>query len=232
MTTPSNDLAAALADTAAALSRHHTLEETLDAIVNATRASVPGFTDVGISVVHQNGLIETVSGTGPLVWDLDGVQYGLREGPCVDSMEVGTTVVVEDVRHDQRWPRYVPEAVRLGLRSQLALCLYDDGTTLGGLNLYSTSTSGIGSDAVHAAELFARHAAIALGHAQKRHHLNEALTSRKTIGQAIGIVMERYEIDQDRAFMFLVRASSTSNVKLRDVAQEVLDTTDARFRRS
>jgi len=143
-----------------------------------------------------------------------------------------STVVAGRVRHEQRWPRYVPEAVKHGLRSQLAVCLYDDGGTLGGLNLYSTSSSEIAPDAVSAAELFATHAAIALRHAQQAHQLNEALATRKTIGQAIGIVMERYRVDHDRAFQFLVRASSTSNFKLRDVAQEVVDTSEQRYRRT
>ncbi len=80
------------------------------------------------------------------------------------------------------------------------------------------------------ARLFATHAAIILGHAQQEDQLNEALRNRKTIGQAIGILMERYRIDADRAFQFLIRASSTSNVKLRDVAEEVVTSSVERYR--
>lgn len=225
------NLADALTEAAETINRQHTLGETLDAIARATLTSVPGFTDVGISVMHRSGEIETMAGTGQVVWELDSIQYDLGEGPCVDSVREEHTVVVENARHDQRWPRYVPQAVQRGLRSQLAVRLYDDGKTLGGLNLYSTSSDTIDPDAVHGAELFAVHAAIALGHAQEEHQLNEALSSRKVIGQAIGILMERYKIDQDRAFQFLTRASSTSNIKLRDVAQELVDTTDQNYRR-
>lgn len=172
-----------------------------------------------------------MSGTGPLVWELDAIQYDLNEGPCVDSVRAGTTVVVEHARHEQRWPRFIAQATTHGLRSQLALRLYDDGKTLGGLNLYSTTSEEIDADDVHAAELFAAHASIALGHAQQEHQLNQALSSRKVIGQAIGIVMERYSLDQDRALQFLMRASSTSNIKLREVAQQLVDTTDHGYRR-
>ena len=77
------------------------------------------------------------------------------------------------------------------------------------------------------ANLFATHAAIALGHAREREHLNEALQSRKLIGQAVGIVMERYSMNEDRAFDFLVRASSHGNIKLRQVAQELVDEINA-----
>lgn len=226
------DFAGALTEAVAAINKRASLEETLDAIVNATRSSIPAFTDVGLSITHRNGMIETVAGTGQLVWELDFIQYTLAEGPCVESLQVGHAVVVPNARHEQRWPRYIPQAVQRGLRSQLAVRLYDDGKTLGGLNLYSTASDEIDPDDVHAAELFATHAAIALGHAQHEHDLNQALLSRKVIGQAIGTLMERYRIDQDRAFQFLMRASSTSSIKVREIAQELVDTTDDAFRRS
>jgi GAF domain-containing protein len=141
-------------------------------------------------------------------------------------------VVVEHARHDQRWPNYMPKAVAKGLRAQLALRLYTEEETLGGLNLYSTCSDTVDPDARQMAELFASHAAIALGRARHEHQLNEALASRKAIGQAIGIVMERYQIDEDRAFHFLARASQTSNIKLRLIADEVIATTNERITRA
>lgn len=71
-----------------------------------------------------------------------------------------------------------------------------------------------------------------LGHAQHERQLNQALESRKSIGQAIGILKERYRIAQDRAFQFLVRGSSTSNIKLRDVASELVTSSTERYRNS
>jgi GAF domain-containing protein len=123
----------------------------------------------------------------------------------------------------------VPEAVALGVQSQLAVKLFLDGEgTLGGINFYSTTSKDVDSDAEAVADLFAAHSAIALGHARERETLNEALHSRKVIGQAIGILMERYQMNEDRAFAFLVRASSQSNVKLRDIAQELVDQRNAK----
>jgi len=226
MTESALSLAEGLAQAAATINRSTTLDETLDAIVLATRSSVPGFDHVGISITHRDGPIETRAGTGPLVWDLDTIQYELREGPCYDSITDQHDIVVEHLRHDQRWPHYVPRAVEHGLRSQLGIVLYDDGRTLGGLNLYSTSSDDVDPDAVLAARLFATHASIALGHAQEQHHLHEAIASRKVIGQAIGIVMERYHIDEDRAFQFRVRASSTSNHQLPDAAEALVRSTN------
>ncbi len=101
---------------------------------------------------------------------------------------------------------------------------------MAGLNLYSTEHDEVEPASADTAQLFATHAAIILGHAQQEDQLNQALASRKVIGQAIGIVMERYRVDADRAFQFLLRASSSSNIKLRDVAQEIVTTSTERYR--
>ncbi|HET6915129.1 MAG TPA: GAF and ANTAR domain-containing protein [Acidimicrobiales bacterium] len=225
MNTPA-DIGAAIAAAARDINQEHSLDETLHAIVRAARNSVPGFDQVGISTFDRHGNIATNASTGELVETLDSIQYTLGQGPCVDTLREADVQVVTapHIRHDQRWPRYVRAAVDAGLRSQLAVKLYlDDEGTLGSLNFYSTTADDIEPDADHIADLFAAHAAIALEHARERDTLNQALQSRKVIGQALGIVMERYEMNEDRAFQFLVRASSTSNTKLRDIAQELVD---------
>jgi len=214
----------ALTIAARGISRRANLEETLTSIVEVAQHSLSGFDQVGISLVDRKGNVQTKAATGELVWTLDKVQYELGEGPCVDTLHDKVIVEAPDLRHDQRWPRYVPRAVAEGLKAQLAVKLYlDDQGTLGGLNIYSTTREDIDPEAVHMAELFAAHAVIALGYARERQNLNEALHSRKVIGQAIGIVMERYDLTEERAFAFLVRASSHSNVKLRDIAQAMVD---------
>jgi transcriptional regulator with GAF, ATPase, and Fis domain len=222
-------VAAALASAAEAINCPRNLEETLDAIVRAAQSSVPGIDHAGISISHRDGRIETLAGTDQLVWRLDGIQYALNEGPGVDSVEREPAVVVEHAARDQRWPEYIPRAVDAGLRSQLALRLNVDGETFGVLNLYSTRSDTVDIEAQQIAQLFATHAAIALGWARHDEQLNEALSTRKVIGQALGIVMQRYEIDEHRAFHFLARASSTSNIKLRVIAQEIVDATNEKF---
>ncbi len=219
----------ALAEAAGAINSSRSLAETLDSIAWEARRSVPGFNHAGISIVHRDGRIETMAGTDQLVWKLDTLQYELDQGPCVDAIRDSSVVVVEAMRHQQRWPRFTRQAAQLGLRAQMGLRLYTDEETLGGLNLYSTESEVVDPDAPQIAELFAAHAAIALGRSRREEQLNVALLSRKVIGQAVGIVMERYQIGEDRAFHFLVRASSTSNLKLRMVAQEVVDTANQKF---
>lgn len=229
MPSQSARIAAALASAAREINSPRTLDETLDAIVKAAQEAVPGFNHAGLSIMHSDGRIETLAGSGQLVWELDGLQYSLDEGPCVDSIRGEPVVVMEHSRTDQRWPRYTPRAVEFGLRAQLAVRLYIEDRTFGGLNLYSTAAETVDAEARQIAEMFATHAAIALGRVSHDQQMNEALRTRKTIGQAIGIIMERYQISEDRAFQFLVRASSSSNIKLRVVAQEVVDDTNTRF---
>jgi GAF domain-containing protein len=200
------------------------LEETLSTIASTALLSVPHFDAVGISTIDAKGNVVTRAATGDLVWELDILQYDLGEGPCVETLRDAEVVVAPEIRHDQRWPRYVPRAVELGLRSQLAVKLYlDDEGTLGGLNLYSTQSEEIHPEAEGIAELFAAHAAIALGNAREIDGLNEALNSRKAIGQAIGMMMNQYTLSEDGAFGLLVRMSSHTNVKLRDIATGMVE---------
>ncbi len=216
-------LAASLTHAATQIHAPRSLHETLAAIVQAAKTAVPGFDHAGISIRHADGRIETLALTDQLVQDLDDEQYRLDQGPCVDAIRGGEVVVVERASHDHRWPDYMPAAVERGLRAQLAICLEVDGKSFGGLNLYSTTTSEVDPEAVHVAHLFATHAALALGWVRHDEQLNQALVTRKMIGQAIGIIVERYRIDEDRAFHFLLRTSSHGNIKLREVARGVVE---------
>jgi hypothetical protein len=98
-----------------------------------------------------------------------------------------------------------------------------DEHKIGGLNLYSTEADEIDPDVAHGAELFAAHAALALGFARRKEDLNTALASRKIIGQALGLVMAEFTVDEDQAFAYLRRVSSVTNVKLRDVAAKIVE---------
>jgi GAF domain-containing protein len=222
-------VATALAEAARTIHDSHSLQETLDAIVHAARTSVPGFDHVGISTVDRSGSVETKAATGDLVFELDDLQYTLREGPCMDSLSGERVVVVDDARHEQRWPRYIPEALRHGLHSQLAFRLHHDGRTLGGLNLYSTESDRVSADAAQLAELFAAHATIALDRAIEHDTLVSALETRSLIGQALGLTMAQYQVDSERAFHFLSRVSSSSNTKIRDIAREIVEQADERY---
>ena len=225
-------VASALARASESINESRTVQDTLDAIVHATRTSLPEFAHVSVSMKNRDGSFETRAGTDQLVWELDHVQYDTGDGPCVQAIEDEPVVVVADLRHEQRWPQYVPAAIARGVQSQVAVRLFAKNRHIAGLNLYSTDRADVDVQAAETAQLFATHAAIILGHAEHEDQLNRALQSRKVIGQAIGILMERYRIDADRAFQFLIRASSSSNIKLRDVAAEVVTSSVEHYRRT
>jgi GAF domain-containing protein len=233
MATSYDRVSTAVAAAARTLQHPESIDEALLAIALSARDSVPGFDLVGISTLEKGNQVVSRAVSDPRVCELDRLQYSEGDGPCVDALGTSQVVLAPRLRHEQRWPRYVPKALQLGLRSQLAVQLtVDDAGTLGSLNMYSTLSDDIDSEAAALAELFARHAAVALGGARHVGNLQTALQSRKVIGQALGIVMERYQLDEERAFAFLVRASNTGNLKLHTIAQELVDEANSATRRT
>ncbi|MGI8899918.1 MAG: GAF and ANTAR domain-containing protein [Nocardioides sp.] len=226
------DIANALAQAAREINAPRDIGATLDAIVETARGSLPGIDHVGITLAHRDGTMETVAATDQLVWDLDAVQYKFGEGPCVHAIETADVIVVENASQESRWPRFMAEAVQRGLRAQMGIRLYTDEKTLGGLNMYSLECDTFEPGTQELAELFATHAALALGRARIEDELTTALNTRGLIGQALGLLMARYHMDNERAFQYLVRVSSHSNMKLRDVAAEVVEQHLARIQPS
>jgi GAF domain-containing protein len=225
-------LSAALAHAARTINQARTAEATLQTIAETALLSIPSIEHVGVSVLDRKGKAVTMAATSDLVRELDTLQYSLNEGPCVDTLRDATVVAAPHIRRDQRWPRYVPPAVELGLKAQLACKLYlDDEGTVGGLNMYSTGSEEIDPQAPGIADLFATHASLALGKALKLDHLHEALQTREVIGEAIGLLMAKYDLDIDGAFGFLVRSSSHSNTKVRDIAAGMVEQHVAEVRR-
>lgn len=224
---PDLELSPSIAEAVRTIHQARPLDATLQTIVEVASSSIPEFDHVGISTLHK-GKVTTRAFVGDMVRRLDDLQYSLGEGPCVETLQGSEVVVSAHFRHDQRWARWVPQAAAMGVRSQLAVQMYlDSGGTLGSINFYSTTSDDVGADAQALARLFATHSAIALGHAQERETLTAGLQSRKVVGQAVGILMERYDMNEDRAFAFLVRASSHGNIKLRTIAEELVGARNA-----
>src|SRR5687768_6183910 len=123
------------------------LDETLQTIVEVACHSVPGFDHVGISTLEKRGKVRTRAFTGDLVLRLDEIQYGLRQGPCSAALQGDQAMAVSSLMSEQRWPGYVPQARAMGVRSQMALKLYLEQGTLGGINFYSTFSEEVSSGA-------------------------------------------------------------------------------------
>ncbi|HEX4817686.1 MAG TPA: GAF and ANTAR domain-containing protein [Nonomuraea sp.] len=223
MSTSPLTLAEALAEAAHQINIRRPLPELLQDLVDMASRSLPGVDHVGISVTHADGRVETIAATDDLVLKLDQLQYDLDEGPCLTAIREEGMVLVNHADREQRWPRFMEHAAALGLRSQMGLRLYANNETVGGLNLYATKAAEIDPDIVRIANLFAEHAALALGKSRREENLIHGMMTRQRIGVAVGLLMRQYGLDEDRAFQYLARVSQNSNTKLRDIADEIVD---------
>lgn len=197
------------------------LDHTLSQITAAAVEVLPAVDFCSITILHADGSLETAAPTAELLWDLDRAQYEFREGPCYEAAVDTVHVISPDLEVDVRFPRYAAAAVRLGIRAQAGIRLFDAPKSRGALNLYA-GTVGAFEDLGSLGALFAHQSAVAIGYAHEIRELQEAVRTRGLIGQAIGVVMERYKLTDQRAFAFLTRLSQHRNIKLRRVAEEIL----------
>ena len=123
---------------------------------------------------------------------------------------------------ETRWPEFARRASQAGAASMLSIQLYVEGDNLGALNLYGRAPNAFDDESEQVGLLFASHAAVAYAGVRKEAQLANAVASRDLIGQAKGILMERYKISPERAFLVLTRVSQNTNRKLNDIATELV----------
>jgi GAF domain-containing protein len=203
---------------------HGDVDGLLGAVTHAAVTTVPGAEVGSISYVVGRQGVESRGATGDLPRRLDEAQNRLQEGPCLDAVREQPVVRVEDMRDEPRWPRFAAEATALGVRSSLSVRLVIEDDRLGALNLYAPTPGAFTEESVDIGQAIAAHAAIALIGAKTEGHLRTAIGSRDLIGQAKGILMERYRLTAAQAFAVLARASQEANLKLVDVALALNDT--------
>ena len=196
------------------------LDTTLSRITDAAVQLIPDVAYASITVRHDDRL-ETVSASDDTLRVLDTRQYELREGPCYDAATDRGHVSSSDLSDDPRYTRFGPFAAEMGARSQAAFRLFERNGVQGALNIYSTVPAAF-DDIEPLSALFQSQAAVAIAYAYEVSSLNEAVRTRTTIGEAMGIVMERYQLNDERAFAFLTRLSQHRNIKLRLIAEEIV----------
>jgi hypothetical protein len=202
------------------------LDRSLLALTSAAVRAVPDVQGASITITHSDGRLETKAPTMPELMDVDAAQYALHEGPCYQAAVQGVHIVSTDLLTDERFPRYAEAAAGHGLHAQVGLSLFHRTSTRGALNLYS-SRRGAFADLSTIEPFFAEQAALVLDYANEIGNLRQGLETRAIIGRAVGIVMERYQLTEERAFAFLTRLSQDRNVKLRDIAVEVAESVPA-----
>ncbi|HJV13320.1 MAG TPA: GAF and ANTAR domain-containing protein [Propionibacteriaceae bacterium] len=197
--------------------------EQLQLAVDLAVKLISGCDHAGVSMVAGRSIC-TAASSDNVVCRGDALQYELDEGPCLDSLRWRETVVSQDLRREERWPRWTPRALtELGIEGIMSLWLYTNASSYGALNLYANRTEAFEHQNVATGQALAAQISVALAAKREIGQRSVAMTSRTVIGQAEGIVMERLGIDADQAFTYLRRISQSQNRKLVTICNEIIE---------
>ena len=189
---------------------------------------------LGSITLKRGNRAHTVASSSPAAREFDEIQYGYGSGPCLHTAESGDAILVADTRSDPRWPEYFGIIRGRGCQSILStpLIIGDDGGA--SLNLYAKSTGIFTEDLVRSIQDYATEAAVTLqvavqiaNHKDLSEDLRRAMESRTAIDVAIGIVAAQNRCSQEEAFGILRRASSHQNIKLRELAERLVESVTA-----
>ena len=208
-----------------ALSVHqgHNVADTAERVLDYALFAVD-CSHAAVVFVRARQRLEVVASTNPDIARLIAKVMEVRAGPALAIVRDHDDVVVADTHDEPRWPAWASTAAELGFRSMMGVRLHASEHTLGTLNLYDSRPHQFSTADLQVAHVLARHTAIALSRVRTCDDLSRAVDSRHLIGQAQGMLMERYNLDPDRSFEVLQRYSQDNNIKLRDVAQLVVQT--------
>src|SRR3954469_24305639 len=216
----------------AALTRYfvgnQTLGESLHQVAELSIEALPQATHCGITLL-VDGKLKTSVFTHPEVPDIDQAQYRTGDGPCVDAYRDGTPHIIESTLEPGRWQEFRDSAARHGVYSTLSLPLITHEGAIGAINLYAETERAYDDHDREIGQLFASQAAFLLANAQAywdartlSENLQQAMASRGTIEQEKGIIMSSLGCGPDEAIKVLIRQSQEQNVKLRELAAELV----------
>lgn len=223
MSVQNHDLALRMAELAQVISLRD-VDNVLVDVTAAAKELIAGVDIAGVLLVGKGGTHQTLAPTSDVMFKLDELQMTTGEGPCLQAALDEIVIRTDDFRDEPRFPNYAPKVVELGLLSALSLKLYTADRTAGALNLFGYEPRPWNSEAETIGMVLAAHAASAILASRESEQLQSALSTRDRIGQAKGIIMERFKIDDVRAFEMLRKLSQDTNTKLVDVAHRVIDT--------
>jgi GAF domain-containing protein len=223
MSVQNHDLALRMAELAQVISLRD-VDNVLVDVTAAAKELIPGVDIAGVLLVGKGGTHQTLAPTSDVMFKLDELQMTTGEGPCLQAALDEIVIRTDDFRNEPRFPNYAPKVVELGLLSALSLKLYTADRTAGALNLFGYEPRPWNSEAETIGMVLAAHAASAILASRESEQLQSALSTRDRIGQAKGIIMERFGVDDVQAFEMLRRLSQDSNTRLIEVAQRVIDT--------
>lgn len=195
-------------------------EEVLRRVTTAAVDLINGVDDAAVLVIGD-GLLRSTAPTSDLGFALAAAQRKAGQGPCLDAIGGRTVIRSDDLRTETRWPHFVRIAMALGVHSVLSYRLDTYGARAATLSFFGCKPDAFGMESQAFGATLAAHASIALITDDRRHQFESALASRDVIGQAKGMIMERFDVDAVRAFEILKRISQNSNTPVNDIARRL-----------
>jgi transcriptional regulator with GAF, ATPase, and Fis domain len=220
----SGNAAFAAALTELALTVHAGDCDPLTVITQGAVDLIPGTEFSALVIPAGPGRLEARATAGEQTPRIIALQNEVGEGPCLEAVSHPGPVWVPDLSQEPRWPLFTAAATRLGVGSMMCTSLVAQTRIYGSLSLASARPHAFDEESQALATVFAANATIALAGQEWHHNMRTALTSRDVIGQAKGILMERYRLTPDAAFALLVTASQHTHTKLRTVSEELCRT--------
>jgi transcriptional regulator with GAF, ATPase, and Fis domain len=205
-----------------AFSEHFDPDITLGHITSAAVDLVDGIDYADVMLI-EGGSFRSIAPTAQVVTDLDHAQMRLQQGPCLEAATSDSIVRAPDLRQDERWPAFAAAALENGVHSVLSFQLYSHRTGTGAMNLLGKKPQALDIQSEATLAMLATHAAVTLIAARKEVQFESALASRDVIGQAKGIIMERFKLDATRAFALITKLSQDGNIPVRIIAQQIVD---------
>jgi GAF domain-containing protein len=185
---------------------------------------IPGARHAGITITRNGKHIDTPAATHLWPVLLDKIQQRHAEGPCLTAAWEEKIIHVADLETDDRFPLYRQDALaETPIRAIMAFQLFIAGASVGALNVYAEERNAFGPETRTIGLIFAAHSSVAWNSARRDEQFKRALASRDTIGQAKGMIMERYGVDPVQAFELLRKLSQDSNVTLTKIAAELVE---------
>jgi GAF domain-containing protein len=220
---PAHDLAQRMAELARSVAAPRDIDAVLSGVTATTVELLTGADTAGVLLVSKGGTFESLSGTSELIYEVDRLQEKHNAGPCVEAAINELVVRTDDFETETRWPEYSHEVCKLGVRSSISFKLYTGDRTAGALNVFSRRPNSFDADSEVIGSILAAHAAAAILASRESQQLQAALLSRDLIGQAKGMLMERFDVDAVGAFDMLRKLSQQMNVRLSEIARRVID---------
>jgi GAF domain-containing protein len=235
------DLYAGLSGVAGIVAGARGVIDLLGEVAEFAARAIPGVDGAGVALIDSRRdapRIQTWATTAEFVREIDAVQYeDLNEGPCITCMQSRRPTVSGSLGSDSRWPHFGGRVARMAVHSALSLPLVVGEQLIGVINSYARSRDAFGERAVRLGSQFAGPAAVSVFNAQllakaqeRTAQLQCALASRAMVDQAIGIIRGRSGGSAQEAFDRLVRMSQVENVKLRIVAERLVEEAARRAR--